>query len=89
MRLARIVAEYVTFKQSMGMRFRAESVILNAFCRAMGDIDITRVSSCGVENYLIGTGPITTFWHRKFEALSGFYRYAISRGHALFLHCRR
>ncbi|MGD1075624.1 MAG: tyrosine-type recombinase/integrase [Thermodesulfovibrionales bacterium] len=83
MRLARIVAEYVTFKQSMGMRFRAESVILNAFCRAMGDIDITRVSSCGVENYLIGTGPITTFWHRKFEALSGFYRYAISRGHAL------
>jgi integrase/recombinase XerD len=83
MRLAQIAADYVTFKQSMGMRFRAESVILNAFCRAMGDIDIIQVSSCVVDNFLAGTGPITAFWHRKFEALSGFYRYAISRGHVL------
>jgi integrase/recombinase XerD len=81
MKLAQLVAEYVTFKQSMGMRFRAESVILNAFCRAMGDIDVTQVSSCSVEDYLAGTGPITAFWHRKFEALSGFYRYTVSRGH--------
>ncbi len=83
MRLAQIAAEYVTFKQSMGMRFRAESVILNAFCQAMGDIDIMQVRFCVVDNYLTGTGPITAFWHRKFEALSGFYRYAISRGHVL------
>ncbi|TAN37335.1 MAG: integrase [Nitrospirae bacterium] len=81
MRLAQLTAEYVTFKQSVGMRFRAEAVILNAFCRAMGDIDITEVSPCLVDNYLTGTGPLTAFWHRKLEALSGFYRYTISRGH--------
>jgi len=81
MKLAQLTSEYVMLKQSLGMRFRAESVILKAFCRAMGDIDITRVTPEPVHNYLAGTGPITTFWHRKFEALSGFYRYAISRGH--------
>jgi hypothetical protein len=78
MRLSQLVAEYVTFKQSLGMRFRTESDILNAFCRATGDIDATEVSSCSVKDYLAGTGPITAFWHRKFEALTGFYRYAQS-----------
>ena len=81
MMLAQLIDEYVTFKQSLGMRFRTESRILKAFCVAMCDIDITRVSPQSVENYLVGTGTITTFWHRKFEALSGFYRYAVTRGH--------
>jgi site-specific recombinase XerD len=81
MKLSQLAIEYVTFKQSLGMRFQTESVILNAFCRAMGDIDITQVSSGPVQNYLAGTGPITSFYHRKFEALSGFYRYVVSRGH--------
>jgi site-specific recombinase XerD len=81
MRLAQLSDEYVTFKQSMGMRFRTEARILKAFCAAMGDVDITVVSPPSVESYLAGTGPITTFWHRKFETLSGFYRYAVTRGH--------
>lgn len=81
MKLSQLVAYYITFKQSLGMRFRTESVILNAFCRAMGDTHIVEVAPSLVQSYLNGTGPITTFWHRKFEALSGFYRFAISRGH--------
>jgi len=81
MRLAQLIDEYVTFKQSLGMRFRTESRILKAFYGTMCDIDITQVSPQSVESYLVGTGPITTFWHRKFEALSGFYRYAVTRGH--------
>jgi integrase/recombinase XerD len=81
MKLARLTAEYVTFKQSLGTRFRTESVILKAFCGALGDIDISQVSPRSVQDYLAGTGSITAFWHRKFEALSGFYRWAISRGH--------
>jgi integrase/recombinase XerD len=81
MKLSYLATEYITLKQSMGMRFRTESVILHAFCRAMGDIEITQVTSNCVQHYLNGSGPITTFWHRKFEALSGFYRFLISRGH--------
>jgi integrase/recombinase XerD len=81
MKLSQLLTDYITFKQSMGMRFRTESVILNAFCRAMGDIHIVKVTPSLVQSYLNGTGPITTFWHRKFEALNGFYRFAISRGY--------
>ena len=81
MKLAQLVTEYITFKQSMGMRFRTESTTLKAFCRAMGNIDISQVISDSVHAYLTGTGPITTFWHRKFDALTGFYRFALSRGY--------
>ena len=84
MKLSELAIEYVILKQSLGMRFRTEAVILNAFCRAMGNIDIAQVSPETVQRYLVGTGPITSFWHRKFEALSGFYRHAISRGHISF-----
>ena len=81
MKLSQLATKYIIFKQSMGMRFRAESVILKAFCRAMGDINIAQVTPNSVQHYLTGTGPITTFWHRKFDALSGFYRFALSRGY--------
>lgn len=84
MKLSELATDYVILKQSLGMRFRTEAVILNAFCRAMGNIDVAQVSPAAVQIYLAGTGQITAFWHRKYEALSGFYRHAISRGHTSF-----
>ena len=84
MRLSKIITEYVEFKQSLGMRFNSESVILKAFSKALGDIDIDDVGSDPTLAYLSGKGPLTSFWHRKFEALTGFYRYAISRGYVDF-----
>jgi site-specific recombinase XerD len=81
MKLAQLATEYITFKRSMGMRFQTESVILKAFCRAMGDIDIAQVDTNSIQDYLIGSSPITTFWHRKFDALKGFYQFVISGGH--------
>ena len=79
MNLRDLVVEYVELKQSMGMRFEAERVILNAFCQSLGTIDIKEVKPNSVRTYLSGIGPLTSFWHRKFEALTGFYRYAIGR----------
>ena len=38
MKISNLVAEYIIVKKAMGMRFRTESVILNAFCRAMNDM---------------------------------------------------
>ncbi len=81
MKLSKIIAEYVGFKQSLGMRFNSESVILKAFSKALGDIDIDDVGSDSTLAYLSGKGPLTSFWHRKFEALTGFYRYTIGRGY--------
>jgi integrase/recombinase XerD len=81
MRLAQAVQNYVALKQSMGSRFRTEATILKAFCRTAGDVVITDVEPQGVASYLAGAGPLTRHWHRKFEALSGFYRFAQGRGY--------
>ena len=45
MKLAEVVREYVTHKQSMGMRFCTEARTLKAFCRTMGDIAMTEARS--------------------------------------------
>jgi len=81
MKLSTLITQYVDLKQSMGSRFHTESVILKAFLKAVGDIDVAQVDVEGVLNYISGTGPVTRFWHRKHEALRGFYRFAIGRGH--------
>ncbi|MGH2510911.1 MAG: tyrosine-type recombinase/integrase, partial [Ktedonobacteraceae bacterium] len=81
MKLAELIDHYLQFKQNLGMRFGAEGRHLRAFSKALGDIDIAEVDSPQVLNYLKGKGTLTTFWHRKFEALTGFYRFAIGRGY--------
>jgi len=82
MKLAKAIAQYVELKQSMGSRFHAEQVILNAFSKAMGDIGCEGVHPDRLYTYLSGSGPITRFFHRKHDALSGFYRFAVGRGYA-------
>jgi len=81
MKLSELTTEYVTYKQSMGMRFRTEARVLKSFSRNIGDIVIDQVEPDVVDVFLAGTGPVTRFWHRKYEVLSGFYRFAIARRH--------
>jgi integrase/recombinase XerD len=82
MKLAQAIAQYVELKQSMGARFHTEQVILNAFAKAMGDIGCEEVHPDRLYAYLSGSGPVTRFFHRKHDALSGFYHFAIGRGYA-------
>lgn len=81
MKLVEVVAAYVAYKQSLGMRFATEARTLKSFCRAIGDVDINQVEPDRVNAYLAGTGPVTLFWERKLSALNGFYRFAIARGY--------
>jgi site-specific recombinase XerD len=81
MSLSEIASRYVASKQSMGMRFHTEARTLKSFCKAMGDIGIAEVQPATVQAFLAGTGPVTRFWHRKHEALRGFYRFAMARGY--------
>ncbi len=81
MKLCELTAQYVTHKQSMGMRFRTEQGILKSFCRAMGDIAMADVQAARLLAFIAGAGPVTRFWHRKHEVLVGFYRFAIARGY--------
>jgi site-specific recombinase XerD len=80
MKLRTALAQYLRLKQSLGFRFHAESVILRAFARAMGPIDLGRVTPVRVRRYLDGQGPLTRFWERKRVTLRGFYRFTLARG---------
>ena len=81
MKLSELTAQYITHKQSMGMRFCTEERTLKSFCRAMGNIAITEVQGDRVHAFIAGTGPVTAFWHRKHRVLVGFYRFALARGY--------
>src|SRR6478752_3477889 len=81
MKLAVLASQYVAYKQDMGMRFHTEARTLKSFCRTMGDIALADVGADHVYAYIAGVGPVTRFWHRKYEVLRGFYRYAIARGY--------
>jgi len=82
MKLMQAVAAYFAYKQSMGMRFATETRTLKSFCRTLGDVDTDQIEPESVRAFLDGEGPRTAFWHRKLDALHGFYRYALARGYA-------
>ena len=76
--------EYVASKQSMGMRFNTEATILRAFVKQMRDtVAVAAVTSTDVNRYLTGrkAAPVTLFWHRKHDALKGFWDWAIRRSY--------
>jgi site-specific recombinase XerD len=83
MKLSTLASLYVAHKQAMGMRFHTEARTLKSFCRAMGDIAVADVSPDGVYAYIAGTGPVTRFWHKKYDVLRRFYRLAMTRGQAV------
>jgi site-specific recombinase XerD len=81
MKLSEAVAQYIAYKQSMGMRFHTETRTLRSFCRTVGDVALADIKADRVYAYIAGRGPVTRFWHRKHEVLRGFYRFAIGRGY--------
>ena len=52
------------------------------------EIDLRNVRAKRVQAFLAGTGPITRYWHWKYDTLRGLYRYATSRGLSLTHRCR-
>lgn len=84
MKLVRLVTRYITFKQSMGMRFREEAKVLKAFCRLLGDIDIEKAKHSTVLTFIKGNGLATSFQQEKFQILTRFYRFAVARGYVDF-----
>lgn len=81
MRLLELVTRYVDFKQAMGVSFSCQAGILRSFCRAMGDISISDVDRVAIEAFLKVRGQVTAYWTVKFKALSGFFRFLITRGY--------
>lgn len=81
MKLLQGVTQYIEYKQSLGMGFENEAKILRFFCRTIGDLEIANVGTDQVREFLDGSRPVTFYWYRKYEALLGFYRYAMLRNY--------
>jgi integrase/recombinase XerD len=72
----------VVYKQSLGMRFITESRSLKSFCTQLGDVEMDRIKSTQVCEWLAGSGSITRFYSRKLDVIRGFYRFALARGYS-------
>ncbi len=82
MKLAQLIAQYVAFRKGLGVSFENDAKLLASFSRAAGETaEVSGLQADRVKAFLDGRGPITRYWHRKHSALSGFYRYAVSRGY--------
>jgi site-specific recombinase XerD len=84
MKLCTLITQYVTYRKSLGEKFRTNETYLKAFCKAIGpDIEITQISKVAVDLFLYGNeeAAITSGWFIKHTALLGFYQYAHTRGY--------
>jgi len=80
MKLAHVVEEYITLKRATGLRFKTAAMILNAFSRRAGQINVNEVRQDTVQTFLNGSRGISTSWHLKHYTLAGLFRFALQRG---------
>lgn len=81
MKLIDVVTAYVAMQRSLGMRFTSADRLLRQFAGAMGNVEMPDVRPEAVVTFLQGAGILTATWRLKYNVLSGFYRFAISRGY--------
>lgn len=81
MKLDELVTHYIAFRRALGARYRSQAGLLQSFCRAVGPIPIAHIGTEVVATFLNGSGSVTSTWFKKYEALNGFFHFAINRGH--------
>ena len=81
MTLTDVIDAYVLLQQSLGKRFESARTLLRQFSREMGNPRIDEVEAADVATFLRGSGPLSATWTLKYRVLSGFYRFAITRGY--------
>jgi len=83
MTLRDAIGQYILWRQAHGAKFTTGTDILRHFLRyGDGDAACDAVSTAQVLAFLAGKGPLTRQRENKYYALAGFWRHAISRGHA-------
>ena len=83
MTLREAIEQYILWRQAHGAKFTTGANLLRRFLGyADGDAACDAVTTAQVLAFLAGKGPLTRHRENKYYALAGFWRYAISRGHA-------
>ena len=77
------IDRYVAWRRAHGAKFDTSAHTLYHFSKRVGgNIDCGSVDDADVLSFLAGNGRLTRHRANKYSALTGFYRYAISRGYA-------
>lgn len=77
------IEQFIVWRQSLGAKFLTDSSILRHFLRGIdGDVGCDAITREQIRAFVSSNGPLTQTRARKYYALNGFYRYAISRGYA-------
>ena len=81
MMLRDAIDSYVAWRRNHGAKFDSSAEVLHLFGRHVGEsVDCGSVTDADVLGFLASNGRLTRHRANKHGALSGFYRYAISRG---------
>lgn len=83
MMLREVIEQYILWRRAHGAKFATGSDILHHFLHYVdGNAGCDAVSTKQVLAFLAGQGVLTRNRENKYYALVGFWRHAISRGHA-------
>ena len=80
MNLSIAISFYLTHMRSLGHRFISEGHLLKAFCIGVGDLPLDDIDPGAVLSFFNRTGSVTEYWVKNYHVLSGFYRFAVTRG---------
>lgn len=80
MKLVDGIKEYIGRKRSMGITFSRAETSLMAFSRSVGDVDLRRVDTSLVMEYLSHLCIGTVTWRQKYYLLLRFCEFWFSRG---------
>ena len=87
MKLSTLVTDYLAYKRALGQRFVTEGVILQSFCRQLGDGPVIDVTADRARAFIQGEHTSAATAARKHRALK-LWRYLFQRHpdlHALWL----
>jgi site-specific recombinase XerD len=83
MTLREVIEQYILWRRAHGAKFTTGANLLRHFLRyADGDAACDAVTTTQVLAFLAGKGPLARHRENKYYVLAGFWRHAISRGHA-------
>lgn len=85
MTLEQLIHQYITYRKSLGEKFKTNETNLKNFCRYVGPgTSIGSVTEDIINDFLYGDSEtITSGWFVMHTSLLGFFRYAINRNYII------
>jgi len=83
MMLNQLICQYISYRKSLGEKFKTNEACLKAFCKNLDpSMLVEAITEEMINNFLYtSTKTVTPGWFIKHTALLGFYQYALTRNY--------